>query len=41
MALAAGRGEAGSVKVAAGAASAVGAERRTLTGSDRFCHKAA
>ncbi len=29
------------IEVAAGAASAVGAQRRTLTGSDRLCHKAA
>jgi hypothetical protein len=41
MAFAAGRGEEGSVKAATGAASAVGAKRRALTGSDRLCHKAA
>jgi hypothetical protein len=41
MAFAAGRGAEGSVKVAADAASAVGAKRRALTGSDRLCHKAA
>jgi hypothetical protein len=41
MALAAGRGAEGSVKAAVGAASAVEAKRRALTGSDRLCHKAA
>jgi hypothetical protein len=36
-----GRGAEGSVQAAAGAASAVEAQRRALTGSDRLCHKAA
>jgi len=36
-----GRGAEGSVQAAAGVASAVEAQRRALTGSDRLCHKAA
>ena len=41
MICAAGRGAEGSVKAANGAASAVEAQRRAFTGSDRLCHKAA